>query len=558
MAAWARHDGAAEDDANHRGADAALGPEVLGPYRLIHRIGEGGMGVVHLGLDRSGRAVAVKVLRPHIAHDAAARARLAREVNTLSRVRDPGVAAVLDADLDGDRPYLVTQYVPGPSLEDVVAELGPLRGDALLEVGRGLAAALNAIHAAGVVHRDLKPGNVLLLDGRPIVIDFGIAHVTDDVRLTMIGLVMGTPGYLSPEVVEGEPVTEATDWWGWAATLAFAAAGSPPFGRGPMTVVLDRVRGGRADLSRVDRRLAPLLQAALSPDPGSRPAAAEVLTALRHYADGGAATVAVPQSVTGSRGPGSTHTAVLPSPAPSGAETPSAGAPVPARPLRVLPQSGGHEEAGATAAPSDPRIGRAARAGTLASLLLLVVGVAAVWPAVAACVVLLWCLLARFADRSVTSLVLRRHEHGPRRSDVPLLLLTGPVHLVSAAVAAVLGLLFPVLVAVATAFTAALVLTAVRHGEASDPATPLTTAAGALGGVLMAWWGPGGAALRRGSRSLVRGCVRGDVARKAVVVVCVLAAAGLATWASVRHGDPSWWPWQPGTVPYAQLVRLGG
>ncbi len=275
---------------------ASGGDERLGPYRLVQQLGEGGMGVVHLAVDPSGRAVAIKVLRAHIAHDDDARARLAREVQTLARVRDPRVAAVLDADTDGDRPYIVTRYVPGPPLDRVVADTGPLRGDALLRLGRGLSDALTAIHRAGVVHRDLKPANVLLLDGDPVVIDFGIAHVADDIRLTMTGLVMGTPGYLSPEVVEGAPVTTATDWWGWAATLAFAASGQPPFGRGPMDVVLDRVRRGQADLTGVDPRLAPLLTAALSPNSAGRPHADEVVEALDRYAAGAPATVVVPAS----------------------------------------------------------------------------------------------------------------------------------------------------------------------------------------------------------------------------------------------------------------------
>jgi len=541
MAAWAR------EDVGGDGPDGVLtGPERLGPYRLIHQIGEGGMGVVHLGLDRTGRAVAVKVLRAHIAHDTAARKRLARELDTLSRVRDPGVAALVDADLDGDRPYLVTQYVPGPSLEDVVRDGGALRGDALLAVGQGLAGALNAIHAAGVVHRDLKPGNVLLLDGRPIVIDFGIAHVADDVRLTMTGLVMGTPGYLSPEVVEGEPVTEATDWWGWAATLAFAAAGSPPFGRGPMNVVLDRVRGGRADLSGVDRRLAPLLQAALSPEPARRPAASEVVTALQHYARGGAATLAVPHATRELRRPGVLQTALIRPVAPS------AGSGYPQQHSREAPAVPDPTEWPAPSATpplpavhADTRIGRPARAGTLGALLLLMVGVATQWPAIAVALVVLWCLVARCADRSVTSLVLRRHEHGPRRSDVPVAVLVAPWHLLSAAVATVLGLLLPLVVAVAAASCAALVMTALNHGAAAGPLTSVTTAAGVLGGALMAWWGPGGAALRRGSRSLVRGCVRGDLARKVVVVGCVLLAVGLVGWTLLRPGEPNWWPWHP-------------
>src|SRR4051812_5488523 len=227
-------------------AGERLAPEAqqLGPYRLRGKLGEGGMGVVHLGIDPSGRAVAVKVLRAHVAHDPDARARLAREVSTLRRVRHPLVAEVLDADVDGEQPYVVTRFVPGSGLDAVVRDAGRLDADRLVRLGRGLSSALGAIHAAGVVHRDLKPANVLMLDGDPVVIDFGIAHVADDVRLTSAGLVMGTPGYLSPEVVDGDPVTPATDWWGWAATLAFAASGRPPFGRGPMDVVIDRVRRG--------------------------------------------------------------------------------------------------------------------------------------------------------------------------------------------------------------------------------------------------------------------------------------------------------------------------
>ena len=266
----------------------------LGSYRLVQKLGEGGMGVVHLGLDAHGRAVAIKLLRAHIAYDPDARIRLGREVATLRRVRHPLVAEVLDADVDGDRPYVVTRYVPGPTLEAEVRERGPMPAAHLVRLGRGLSSALEAIHDAGVVHRDLKPGNVLILDGDPVLIDFGIAHVADDVRLTMTGLVMGTPGYLPPELIEGSAVTVATDWWGWAATLAFAASGQVPFGRGSAEAVIDRVRRGAADLSGVDGRLRPLLLAALSADPGARPEAPELLAALERFASGGLATVPVP------------------------------------------------------------------------------------------------------------------------------------------------------------------------------------------------------------------------------------------------------------------------
>ena len=271
------------------------GPEfpMIGRYRLLEQIGEGGMGVVHLALDSNGRAVAIKVLRPHVANDPGARARLAREVATLGRIRHPNVAPVLDADVDGPTPYLVTRYIAGPALDAVVAESGPLTGEALLRLGRGLAEALHVIHGNGVVHRDVKPGNVLLLDGQPVLIDFGIAHLDTDVRLTRTGLVMGTPGYLSPEIVEGADVSASTDWWGWAATLGFAASGRPPFGGGGLEPVLARVVRGDADLRGVDPALVPLLEAALSPAQQDRPTDAEVLAALDLYAAGGLVTNAL-------------------------------------------------------------------------------------------------------------------------------------------------------------------------------------------------------------------------------------------------------------------------
>ncbi len=243
----------------------------VGRYRLVSRLGEGGMGVVHLGIDPEGRTVAVKVLKAHIAADPDARLRLAREVTTLRRVRHPRVAEVLDADVDGAVPYLVTRFVPGRTLDDLVRERGPMPLERVVHTGRLLAEALRSIHASGVVHRDVKPANVMLVEGDPVVIDFGIAHVADESRITVTGLVMGTPGYLSPEVVAGHPVTEATDWWGWGGTLAFAAAGRPPFGTGPIEVVLDRVRRGAADLNGLDPRLQSVVSTALAADPDRRP-----------------------------------------------------------------------------------------------------------------------------------------------------------------------------------------------------------------------------------------------------------------------------------------------
>ena len=544
--------------------------QMLGPYRLLDQLGEGGMGVVHLALAPSGRAVAIKVLRPHIAHDADARARLAREVTTLSRVQDPGVAAVLDADTEGDRPYIVTRYVPGPPLDRVVADHGPLQGEALLRVGRGLSRALRAIHAAGVIHRDLKPANVLLLHGDPVVIDFGIAHVADDVRLTMTGLVMGTPGYLSPEVLEGAPVTEATDWWGWAATLAFAASGVPPFGRGHMEAVLDRVRRGQADLSGVDPRLQPLLRAALSPDAARRPSAEAVVDALERYAGGGEATVTLPQVdsttvVSASATRPMEPVGGAPAAAPVAPQQPDWGPlSLPADedegwesgPGEAWPGEESDWEAAREMGPGqpDPRIGRPTRAGTLFAMLAAVVGVTAIWPVAGLGLLVLWSVLARFADRSVTSLVMRRHSAGRRRSDVPVAVMASPWHVLTAAVATVVSLLLPLVVAVATTFSAALALTSLTNG-APQPDTSPAVAAGAVVGVLVAWWGPSSTALRRGSRSLVRGVSRTAPATQALVVVLLLGAVGLGAWAWARHGVVDWWPWTGTHLPLPSFLH---
>jgi predicted Ser/Thr protein kinase len=248
-------------------------PERLGPYRLLDRIGEGGMGVVYLARDPEQRSVAVKILRPAVAGDPNARRRLAREVETMRRVRSPFVAEVLDTDVSSETPYIVTRYVPGRTLDEVVTQEGPLSGSRLIRLAAGLADALAAIHAAGVVHRDLKPGNVMLMNGDPVVIDFGIAQALDSTRLTMTGMFMGTPGYLSPEVIEGQSSTSFSDVHAWGATVAFAATGRPPFGSGSYETIFYRIVNGQPDLSGVPAPMAELLAAALRRDPAQRPAA---------------------------------------------------------------------------------------------------------------------------------------------------------------------------------------------------------------------------------------------------------------------------------------------
>ncbi|MBV9206216.1 MAG: serine/threonine protein kinase, partial [Actinobacteria bacterium] len=277
-------------------------PGTLGPYRLQDRLGEGGMGVVHLARDPLGRPVAVKVLHPLGHEDANARRRLAREVETMRRVRSPFVAEVLDADVTGEYPYIVTRFVAGPTLDEMVRSRGPLSGQGLRRLGYGMAEALAAIHAAGVVHRDLKPGNVMLTDDRPIVIDFGIAQFGDATRLTQTGLVMGTPGYLAPEVIEGQPSTPASDVHSWGATMAFAATGRLPFGSGSYERIFYRIVSGRADLAGVPAPLVPLITAALARDPSRRPSA-RWLSARASALDVQAAPPAGPVPTVSNAGP---------------------------------------------------------------------------------------------------------------------------------------------------------------------------------------------------------------------------------------------------------------
>ncbi|MEV7964924.1 protein kinase [Sphaerisporangium sp. NPDC088356] len=252
----------------------------LGPYRLLRRLGEGGMGVVHLALDSQGRQVAVKVLRAEVTGDDVARRRLAREVETMRRVRSRHIAEVVDADVTGSRPYIVTRYVPGKPLDDTVKQDGPLAVGALLRLAHGVAEALATVHAAGIIHRDLKPGNVLLLDGEPVLIDFGIAQAVDATRLTQTGMFIGTPGYLAPEIIEGHEAGPEVDVHAWAGTMLMAATGQPPFGKGTLEMVFYNITAGKANVDAAPAIMRPLLRAAFQRDPAKRPTAAELAAQL--------------------------------------------------------------------------------------------------------------------------------------------------------------------------------------------------------------------------------------------------------------------------------------
>ncbi|MBE1533472.1 serine/threonine-protein kinase [Actinomadura algeriensis] len=256
-------------------------PRAIGPYRIAARLGAGGMGVVYLGRSRSGRPVAVKVVHRRFVGEDRYRARFRREVDAARAVAGAFTAPVLDADPDAATPWLATAYLPGPSLREAVAGFGPLPPDALRALAVGLAEAVAAIHRGGLVHRDLKPGNVLLTADGPRVIDFGIARPEGATAITRAGAPIGTAGYMGPEQVRGEKVGPPGDVFALGATLAYAATGVEPFGTGPARARHLRVLTGAAALDTVaEPGLRELLAACLRPEPAARPSAAGLLDAL--------------------------------------------------------------------------------------------------------------------------------------------------------------------------------------------------------------------------------------------------------------------------------------
>jgi outer membrane protein assembly factor BamB len=252
-------------------------PRVAGEFRLRARLGAGGMGRVYLGYSPAGRAVAVKICHPEFAADPAFVARFAREVAAARAVNGLYTAQVIGAGPDDNPPWLATSYVPGPSLDYAVTRHGPLPAPAVWRLAAGLAEALKAVHARGLVHRDLKPSNVLLAADGPRVIDFGIARAVDGTSLTTAGYVFGTPGYVSPEQVAGQPASPASDVFALGSVLCFAATGEVPFGDGEPAAVLHRVVHDQPALGAVSGPLRGLVARCLAKDPVDRPTPAEAL-----------------------------------------------------------------------------------------------------------------------------------------------------------------------------------------------------------------------------------------------------------------------------------------
>ncbi len=579
-------------------------PRKIGPYRVLEKIGEGGMGVVYLARDAANRQVAVKVLGPAVASDPAARLRLAREVETMRRVSNRHVAAVLDADLDGSSPYVVTRYVPGQTLEAAVHQNGPLRGGALQRLASGLAEALAAIHAAGVVHRDLKPGNVMLDDGQPVVIDFGIAHIQDSTRLTKTGLVMGTPGYLSPEVIEGKEASGASDVHSWGTTMAFAATGRQPYGTGDFQTVFYRVLAGRPELTGVPPALLPLVAAALSTDPLARPTARSLVSLCAASAangtvlangttrmpngmqltmadPGGAALVPMRPNVPPrpNVGPpyGRTDWPEYRSPAQAAPEVIDMLPPVDyARPGAQFT----HRPQGSPAAygpqgtqsqpPQSPGTGRPQSEAPVPprsqasppvvghgliglAAAVSAVGLSLLLPVAGMIIALGVITLLRAADTAQASMSGRRSVRGARPSDILLVIVTAPWTvaraLLKTAILAPLALVVAVLAAIASVILV----------QAST--LPAALSWGAAAAVAFYCVGPGSRAPRRQLRRMSAAVIR---SRGAMIAACISAVAlALAVLSSAFSQPPLIWPATASTIPHLlptinMLPSLGG
>ncbi|GAA0964290.1 WD40 repeat domain-containing serine/threonine protein kinase [Actinocorallia libanotica] len=260
-------------------------PRRIGGYRLVGRLGTGGQGVVYLAQAPDGRGVAVKVLHARLSRDPKARRRLLREIEALRRVRQFCTARVLDVDTSGDRPYVVSEYVPGPTLARLVRAEGPRGPDALERLATATLTALAAIHRAGIVHRDFKPGNIIYGPDGPRVIDFGLARITGGTATTDS---IGTPAFVAPEVVSGATADARSDLFGWGVTLVFAATGTPAFGSDTIPAVLHRILHEEPDLTALTEPLRSVVASCLAKDPADRPTATGALLALLAH-DGGPA-----------------------------------------------------------------------------------------------------------------------------------------------------------------------------------------------------------------------------------------------------------------------------
>jgi serine/threonine protein kinase len=541
----------------------------LDGYVLRERVGEGGMGVVYKADDPHGRTVAIKLMKPHIAADPEIRRRFAREARVLSRVRGNHIAEVLDADVLAETPYVVTRYVNGPSLYDVITHGGPLRGGDLADLAGDLADALSSIHGAGIVHRDLKPGNVLIQDGIAVVIDFGIAQFVDETRWTRTGMVYGTPGYVSPEVLSGGDVSAAADIHAWAATVAFAATGRPPFGAGPLEAVAYRVLHDAPQLDDCPGWLHPVVKRCLDKDPAVRPNAKELLDWLEL----GQAPPPPPVHL-------SSTTIEPPAPAPA---APASEPPAPAyqpsqvfeppayyppqpqpqpqyeQPYPPQPYNGyqGAPGPATSAMPVDESVAEAPaersdtkprwtvwHAVSVGALFVALAGFGAVVPLAGLVWLVGWLALARTVDRAGRHVEARRDRRGGKTaSDSLVAVTTLPWHALRGGLLTALTAPVMLIGAVCLVGLAALLAYAGVLPQRLDIYLGLAMLCTAV----LAWWGIDGGSVRDGSRRIMRWAMPNPTMLVVGVFVSVVLAMLALTAAS---GEAVyWWPLSEDMLP---------
>jgi serine/threonine kinase PknH len=330
-------------------------PAEIGGFRLRARLGAGGMGRVYLASTPGGRRVALKVVRLELGDDPDFRSRFRQEIEAAQRVRGLYTAELLSADPTATPPWLLTAFVPGPSLQQAVAEHGPMPVETVILLMAGVAEALQAIHAAGVVHRDLKPSNVLLAPDGPRVIDFGIARAAEATNLTQSGVAVGSPQFMAPEQIRGLAITPAIDVFALGAVAAFALVARPPFGEGHVAALMHRVLNEAPDLNGCSGPLRTLIERCLAKNPADRPSPAEIIDACRAQAAGNLDDFTdswlPPAVAAAARAPGNGTTQ-----APPAAQVPGGAPPGPARARVAAPGSGRTTPpGGSTAARNTPR-----------------------------------------------------------------------------------------------------------------------------------------------------------------------------------------------------------
>lgn len=258
----------------------------IGGYKVLKTLGAGGMASVYQAEAPDGRQVALKFLHPQIASDPNARKRLQREADAINRVSSSGVAKVYEVNTQGDTPYVAMELIKGVTIAQDVSEFGTWDLPDLIDLAQWLARILRELHSAGVVHRDVKPANIMISKQGPVLIDFGISQTPGAERLTATGLVTGTPGYISPQLIQGEDAQERDDWWAWLCVLLYCITGRPPFGSGSIEVVLGRINTGQADLSELPQPIRQVFLAGFRVDPERRASPEQLIAAFEAVNEG--------------------------------------------------------------------------------------------------------------------------------------------------------------------------------------------------------------------------------------------------------------------------------